>query len=1387
MLKPTSDHDLCKRIWLSLGLFFVVLTPLAPPAKGQVVAPTPVFTDDSPEAAQWFDRADDQIRTGNTAEALRLYQRLLDQFPFRLLRTAGGEESFVSVRNAVHNALIGQPDILASYIETNEPVAERLLSEGRREEVFVSLFLTPSGLGASLDLAESMLVRARFDFAADILSQCEGHPSLRGDLSARWASLCVLTGVYGQQPTLVDHAIDAAQSSPEASRLRSLAESLSRSFAPPEESRAISSSDAPDRATLRQMGKSPTWRYDLETPRSAPTGVRRNTFPNEPDPRSDEDSARLLSIIPVVTSDFVYLHNGVTLTALDRFDGRERWSADYRLTATPDNGRYGGMFDTISIQNDPTVAALEQDRVVAIVTRPPVNDPDMRTLLACHDASSGRRLWTTTPGAVHSELNGASFIGVPVVHDGLVLVAVRKQTLRLASDYLVAVELATGKRVWHQHLASSAIFGYYAVLPSTKPLLVDGTAYYSTPLGAMAAIDARSGLVRWLRVREPFGARMRGDLTPPSTYDTMLMTPIGLVGFTPSRRGIVVLDPQSGEQRSFHASSLWGDPLYLVLTDDALLAVGPPVPGSSIERIALDNLDVPISNWSPLRPDEFINGRVTAGSGRVFVPTNQRLRILDNQAKELESVEINQLAVPVLVGGEVLLASVDRLESFIPYEIGEPHLRARLESNPHDPNPAISLARLAFQHRRLEALMSSIDRAIDIINTDPLSEINITAQQRLFAGLLDMAPHSVLPDELSNAIYYRLELLAASPQQRLAYLLSHASSLALAGQFAAAIDSYQSILTTPALVDEPWDEAGSTRPAGDVARLRLSDLVAAGHRDLYRPYEDTAQREFDIAKAQDKAEELLKVARRYPLAQVAATACITASQLLRSQAEDAAAAAGLRFALGLHPPQPALNRVRSELLQLYESKNQWFEGLQLLRSIERADAAANIPLGEGRVLSLDQWRQRFELHRAGSDHLPRIGSLGQMADIKEGQLLMTPVIGRASTKFALVRDNRNLVGYDNANAARFIEILDSPSKDLLAVEGDVAVLGVLSSRGDRVVEAYDMANERTLWRSPSFEQWFGGQGVTSSGQLYPVLMADRIVLAEETGRVGCLNLHTGEVEWAVTTAIDSMKFVGATDSLIMVAGENQSDGSRRGRREVDSNHVLLIRPETGATITDLQTDRFAPIDFAAVSPRGDVVYASLGRLYCYDSVRRRQRWSITDDALVDPLWAGLMGSNLLLFRSEGPAISINLETATMTPQPLIAPIERSEASMTEIIPHADRYVLKTHNGVYVIEADGSVTGLMAGSGAMSSTVQGVACATDRIIAVLTIDNAARGLPRSVEIHTLDLSGRRLDRPYELDDRTELPRPDGVQALDGWVVIDAGRDIVFMPAPVEAGP
>lgn len=1377
MHKRTSDQGVCKRNRALGRAFCAVLILVAPGVRGQVPAPAPVFTDDSPEAAQWYARAEDQFRAGNTSEALRLYQRLLDQFPTRLLARENEAQSYVSVRRAVQETLRADPDLLRGYVALSEPAASRLLAEGRRDEVYVSRFLTPSGLAAALDLAETMLARARFDSTAHLLRQCADHPDLRGQARERWATLGVLTGVYGERPGIINETLAALGPSPEAERLRALAASVGGTFAAPLESLALGVSEPLRGGTLRQMGKSPTWRYEIDPPRALPSAVRRQNWPDAPtDPRLDGDVLRLLSIMPVVASDFVYVHDGMTLTALDRFDGRPRWQADYRISSPPGEGpRFGGgMFDTVSIQNDPTVAAVDQDRAVAIFARQ-VSDPDQRTVLACHDAGTGRRLWLATPGSISAELSGALFIGVPSVREGVVIVMVRKQTLRLASDFLAAVDLATGERLWHQHVASSAIFGYYSVLPSTVPLLHEGTAYLSSPLGAVVAIEARTGLVRWLRVYEPFGSRSRAELIAPSQYDTMLMTPLGLVGFAPGRQAILIIDAESGTERSSHSASEWGGPRYVLSTGDALLAVG-----ESVVHIPCDDPEDRRAAWIDLRREEFLTGRIAVGGGRIFVPTNQRLRLLDLTGREIESADISQLSVPVLVGGEVVLASLDRIDSYIPFAVGEPHLRARLEANPHDPNPAISLARLAFQHRRLETLLPAIDRAIDIINADPLSEINATAQQRLFAGMLDMAPHSVLPDDLSGAIYYRLELLAATPQQRLAYLLSHASSLAESGQAASAIDAYQSILGVPALVAEPWTQGATTRPAGEVARSRLTALAAAGRPEWYRPYEDAARRDLDAARGRGRPEDLLAVARQFPLAPVAGEACILASRLLRSEKRDLEAVAALRLAMSFGPADAARGLLHAELLALYEAIGWRFEALQHLRAIERAGAADSIPAADGRAEPIEARRARLLAGPGGGDRPARIGPLHAAADIKEGQALLTPAFGRASARYALVRDNRNLVGYDNKGASQFIEILDSSAKDLLAVENEVAVLALLTGRGQRTVEAYDMEARQTLWRSPPFEEWFAGQGAAAQSNLRPAVTKDLIILAEETGRIGCLDRRDGRVRWAVSVALDRVRSISATESYIAVAGERHTAPTRRTRREVESNHILLLRPETGALIDELQTPQPGANDVMLLSRGGEIVYSAQGRLHCYDAVARAGRWIIGDDLFTDPIWAGIVGSTVLVFRDDGQAVSVDLAGATLTPLPLIRPIERTEPPV--LIEHLDRYVLKTLNGVYVLEGDGTVTGMMAGSGSQGTTVVSVAVAANRVIAVLSVESAARPAPRIVEIHTLDLTGRRLERGFELDDRTEMPRSNAVQAIDGMIVLDAGRDILFIEAP-----
>src|SRR4051794_37070093 len=69
----------------------------------------PVYTDDSPVARDTLARVDEFVASGNEAEAVRELQRLLDEQPDRVVRSATSGETFVSVRARAHAVLLASP------------------------------------------------------------------------------------------------------------------------------------------------------------------------------------------------------------------------------------------------------------------------------------------------------------------------------------------------------------------------------------------------------------------------------------------------------------------------------------------------------------------------------------------------------------------------------------------------------------------------------------------------------------------------------------------------------------------------------------------------------------------------------------------------------------------------------------------------------------------------------------------------------------------------------------------------------------------------------------------------------------------------------------------------------------------------------------------------------------------------------------------------------------------------------------------------------------------------------------------------------------------------------------------------------------------------------
>ena len=142
--------------------------------------------------------------------------------------------------------------------------------------------------------------------------------------------------------------------------------------------------------------------------------------------------------------------------------------------------------------------------------------------LAAFSRKSGELIWRTEDlrEAVQQDIYGPNEIPAEIsysspvlVRDGLVFAGGWKQDGYINS-LLRALDLKTGKTVWEATISSSqmeqTMFGELGREPLASFLLEEyGVLYYLTNLGAVAAIESRSGRVLWVTAYD--------DIKPPPT------------------------------------------------------------------------------------------------------------------------------------------------------------------------------------------------------------------------------------------------------------------------------------------------------------------------------------------------------------------------------------------------------------------------------------------------------------------------------------------------------------------------------------------------------------------------------------------------------------------------------------------------------------------------------------------------------------------------------------------------------------------------------------------------------------------------------------------------------------------------------------------------------
>lgn len=728
------------------------LAVTAAPAQSQQETTAAIF--DSPTAQTLLEDARSQA-AANPAESARLLRRLLDDYGDRLVRSGGpADDLHRAAALEAEDFLRANPAVLARFRDFESRGAERMLAEEGPEATARRRRLTPSGLVATLALAEAALRSGGSDAAIDLVDRIAGHPDLKGE------ELLAATAIRAIARRDLGLAVEADRAA-----LAALAEDPSLAGRGPQVAAALAALDRTAERRARSLATSPLGRGSGS---AAPEGSWREIWSLELDetafrrifagavglmnPKNVErarQDANWMTAAPTVVGNTIFLHEGFRVRALDADSRSELWSRELGVAGV--EREFGSIGDLGAIAYDRGVVFLYEGHAF----------PNARTgsgRVWSLDAATGRTLWVTAVGRLdggREELNGLFPVGSPEVFGDTVVVLARKPTQRLEQvDWVVGLDRSSGSVRWALSLAGTA--GTRAIGGRRQAGVVRDGAYLviSTPLGVIARLRGADGQMRWLR---RFPVPLRDPRFPSEPWEMGGGVAIGdrVISIAPDEFEIVALDRATGsllETRAIGPGTQWESPRYLL---SASLSDGTPlVLGIGSDIVAFDARDLSKRLWrlserareaglerAQTDNRSGIRGRVSIAGERALVPGVGDLLVLDLASGRVGArIEVGHPGNAVLLDDRIVIAGDDVLKVLMPPDRAESILRARLAASPDDPSAALALVDLTLatgrpnlsleSARALEAAVArgfgdarlrqdAVDRLVDIANRHP--------------------------------------------------------------------------------------------------------------------------------------------------------------------------------------------------------------------------------------------------------------------------------------------------------------------------------------------------------------------------------------------------------------------------------------------------------------------------------------------------------------------------------------------------------------------------------------------------------------------------------------------------------------------------------------------
>ncbi len=1379
-----------RRALRPLGVLAALFFGAAEPAGAQVIQ-NPVYVDDSTAAADAIAQARARLAAGDATEAVRLLQEVLEAEGDRLLPSDGDQDLFVTVRRRIHSEILDRPELLTRHRALFGAAAEARLNTGDEAGVARSYFLTPAGLDATIRLAERRLEAAQFDAAWRTLEPAVSHPDFLGERAARAAALLDRTRTYTESrgaDLLAARFADSLGTPGPADAPLLPAPPLNLGLSTLE----IGPNVALDDLVARPLASAPM-------PRPAPSA--------EPDQRSTPTrraSGRftpLHYVLPTVTPDAVYVNDGRSVSAYERFTLGMIWRTDYaedeRRTQTSHvtSGR-NAIEDLAAV----AVSGRFAVAVGGIATRGVREDDDRAHAF---DARTGMRRWSVSVDEISPLLAEGSFRGPAAIDQGSAVLGVMKsiKERRLLSFYLVGLDLVTGRTRWIRPLGSSGTLPYGAVAKIADiPALSDGLIYQMDSLGFIAATDTVTGDLRWIRrlpVQNTINPiRRTWDGSRPVVHAGVVYTT------TPDRRNVLALDAETGQILSSRPASDFRDPEYLLAADGHIVAVAE----ERITSLAFDRFTD--GSASPALILEArgssIDGRVAVAGPRVLVPTPEGVRVARADAagpEEARLAPLDRTGNLVALVSELVVADASNLHTYLIWDTAERVLRERMAASPHDPAPAVTFVELAHRAGRNDRILPAVDAALAAIARNPLDDHNARARSRLFESLWSMvAPDDRrgaspgIPPDLEPALIDRLGQAASTPPQRVRFLLAEGAIHEANDAGERAVAAYQRILDTPTLSETKFESGGVEARADAEAAKGLSRVLRRHGAAVYRAFAAEADRALASLGTQSDPSLFAAVAKRYPVAPAASRAWLRAAEQYERQARPRRALAALEDAHAaaensLERDPEFLGELTGRLIVALIDTGRLESAAAAIRRARETVIPGMIPTVRGETASLDSLAERVRARRASAGRLPDIGLPPENArtELLAGWIVERTLISpdaQPTTESVLLRSDDALALFRTNHTGGVREVWRAPMQAgavTLANTWDAVYILEPGERVRRIVRI-DRDTGAAVWRGSLSNDFIPADatGLVTSG-VFVAIDHRTMAFVRTDGAAEAIDLGSGARLWSRPAILPAVADAAADADTLLIIGS--LDPPQRGRDAENARPAALtLDLRTGETIDRLEP-ALGALRWARLTSDGVAILGGDAGVLAYDLLRERQQWLAEDLVGVRTIDAWPVGDRVIILGDDASLWQIDFgdgrphARALDTLGRLTRTIQIGESP--RIADTGSHLVVTSLNGVLAFDRAGELVGADRRADDLPVAIGaiGAAYAVTATINPAFVDAGA--LWHDLYIISTPSGSLAQRRLINLE-----ARPDRVAILDGRILISAGKAVLVIDAPAQ---